>query len=391
MPRKRSLVPSYRLHKPSGNAVVRLNGKDIYLGKHGTEESRERYSALIADHLTIGAERGQMDDGARGPTVDELVAAYWTYLETEGRYMKRGQETSERGWIRDSLRPLSEGFGSLRAEEFGPRRLQAFRTLMVERSRVNGRSLSRTTVNGRVRRVVRVFRWGASMELVSGSVWQALASVPGLRRGESSQVAENAKVQPVPESVMRATLPFLSNVVAAMVELQWLTGMRPGEVCSITARDIDRTEDIWVYRPERHKTEHHGLSCERLLGPRAQAILQPRLARHPDALLFSPGDALRERREGADASAPPWPRATSAVEPCYSTHSYRRAIHRACDRAGVERWSPNQLRHSRATEVRRRFGLEAAQVALGHASADVTQVYAERDRELAARVARETG
>jgi len=39
-PRK---VPAYRLHKPTGQAVVRLDGRDFYLGKHGTEASQERY------------------------------------------------------------------------------------------------------------------------------------------------------------------------------------------------------------------------------------------------------------------------------------------------------------------------------------------------------------
>ena len=55
----------------------------------------------------------------------------------------------------------------------------------------------------------------------------------------------------------------------------------------------------------------------------------------------------------------------------------------------LEKWGPNRLRHSAATDIRRHFGLEAAQVALGHAQADVTQVYAERDLRLAAEVARE--
>ena len=54
-------------------------------------------------------------------------------------------------------------------------------------------------------------------------------------------------------------------------------------------------------------------------------------------------------------------------------------------------WSPNQLRHAAGTEVRRLFGLEAAQVILGHAKADVTQVYAERDQALAAEVMRKIG
>ena len=75
----------------------------------------------------------------------------------------------------------------------------------------------------------------------------------------------------------------------------------------------------------------------------------------------------------------------------YTTASYRRAIHRACDKAGVEQWSPNQLRHAMATSVRKELGLEAAQVALGHARADVTQIYAEKNLELASDVARKLG
>jgi len=54
-------------------------------------------------------------------------------------------------------------------------------------------------------------------------------------------------------------------------------------------------------------------------------------------------------------------------------------------------WKPNQLRHAAATGIRRLHGLEAAQVALGHSTADVSQVYAERNASLAQRVARDVG
>ena len=63
----------------------------------------------------------------------------------------------------------------------------------------------------------------------------------------------------------------------------------------------------------------------------------------------------------------------------------------ACKAAAVPHWHPHQLRHSHATEVRRQFGLEAAQVALGHAQAAVTEIYAERDLALAVRVAAAIG
>lgn len=54
-------------------------------------------------------------------------------------------------------------------------------------------------------------------------------------------------------------------------------------------------------------------------------------------------------------------------------------------------WSPNQLRHTRATELREQFGIEAAQVVLGHSDPKTTLVYAEAQFSKAAAIARETG
>ena len=75
----------------------------------------------------------------------------------------------------------------------------------------------------------------------------------------------------------------------------------------------------------------------------------------------------------------------------YSADSYRRAITRACDKAGVPRWTPHRLRHNAATYIRKEYGLEAAQIILGHSKADVTQLYAEVDEAKAIRVIKEIG
>jgi len=395
------LTPSYRLHRPSGQAIVRIAGKDLYLGRHGSPESKERYAALVADYLTAGAIRAAAPDAPALPTVNEIIAAYWQHLERAGRYMKAGEPTTERGWIRDALRALCQLFGECVAAEFGPKKLHALRVWMIEDAQRRGRVLSRTTINGRVRRIVRVFRWAVGMELVPSSVWHGLQAVPGLRRGESSQVRESSGVPPVAWKDVEATLAHVGRVVGAMIQLQWFTGMRPGEVCSIRAVDVDRSGDVWVYRPPRHKTQHHGQVCERLLGPRAQALLTPFLRRGPETFLFSPEESEAERNERRRRArvVSMWPSHERRFRPqgaehigaCYTVASYRRAVERACSRAGIASWSPNQLRHARATEGRRRYGLEAAQVTLGHASADITQVYAERDRDLARRVALETG
>src|SRR5205814_1007052 len=90
----------------------------------------------------------------------------------------------------------------------------------------------------------------------------------------------------------------------------------------------------------------------------------------------------------------------------YTNESYRRAVSRGCDRADavakggiiigddervIPRWHPHQLRHNAATDLRRRFGLEAAQVMLGHRTLSVTEIYAEKNVEAAMRIAAEVG
>ena len=52
---------------------------------------------------------------------------------------------------------------------------------------------------------------------------------------------------------------------------------------------------------------------------------------------------------------------------------------------------PNQLRHSRLTEIRKLFGLEASRVCGGHREVGVTEIYAEQDQTLARQVMGEVG
>jgi integrase len=177
--------------------------------------------------------------------------------------------------------------------------------------------------------------------------------------------------------------------------------MRPGEVTIVRPCDIDRSGTVWEYRPESHKTEHHGHERVIHLGPQAQTVLAPFLFRDADAYLFSPQDAMenhrRKLRQARKSKVQPSQRDRSRAKPKkqpgdhYPVAAYDHAVRVACQKAGVPHWSPNRLRHSAATEIRRRFGLEASQVFLGHQHADVTQVYAERDVALAERVAAEVG
>ena len=52
MPKLKQKLPSYRLHKASGQAVVTLRGRDHYLGSYGSAESHTDYKRLIAEWLS---------------------------------------------------------------------------------------------------------------------------------------------------------------------------------------------------------------------------------------------------------------------------------------------------------------------------------------------------
>src|SRR5438270_12142080 len=87
-------TPSYRHHKPSGQAVVRLDGRDVYLGRHGTQESRAEYDRIVAEWLTNGR-RLAAPDLTAGPdlTVNEMLLAYLRHAD--GYYVKNGRPTKE--------------------------------------------------------------------------------------------------------------------------------------------------------------------------------------------------------------------------------------------------------------------------------------------------------
>jgi integrase len=63
----------------------------------------------------------------------------------------------------------------------------------------------------------------------------------------------------------------------------------------------------------------------------------------------------------------------------YDVASYRRAIKRACKVAKIASWAPNRLRHTAATRIRKRYGIELARIILGHSMAFTTEIYAEAD------------
>jgi integrase len=372
---------------------VTIDGKNHYLGPYGSPESHEQYARLIAEWRSkarTGIPIHRPDPG-NSPSLNELILAYWKHVKSY--YVKNGSPTDERAGIRSALRFLRRQYGSSFAHNFGPLKLKAVREVMIEAD------LSRGVINQYVTRVRGMFRWAVENELIPVEVYQALLTVKGLAKGRSN-ARETEPVKPVPDEHVDATIPHLPRIVCAMVQLQRLTGCRPKDVCIVRPCDVDMTGDVWCYRPATHKMEHNGSERKIYIGPRAQAVLQPWLDRVPDAYCFSPKESAQEsiarrRRNGNKPSSRKAVKKSRsrkrAPSDRYSRFSYRQAVERGCKRAGVPKWTPNQLRHSRGTEVREQYGLEGSQTTLGHERANVTEIYAERNERLARQIARETG
>ena len=423
-------IPTYSIKNDRGHKLAAVTLTDavtkrrrLYrLGPYGSDASRELYARVLVEWEASGRRLPETaaDRDPGGMTVTQLCHAYWSA-------MRGHRSRSHELVVRATLRTFRQLYGTTPAAAFGPNSLRLLREAAV-RGDSNAapsprRPLSRPVANRFARAIIGVFKWAVAHELIESRVYEALRTLEPLRRGQTD-AHEPPPVKPVPDAFVDAALPHMPPPVRAMVELQRSTGMRSGEVVIMRTRDVDTTGRVWTYTPAYHKTAHRGLDRTVHLGPRAQDVLKPWLRTNLDEYLFSPAEAEATRLAGRHArrktpmsygNRPGTNRkATPARPPAdrYTSDSYRRAITRACDKANraaklkvaeagrevaaderlVPRWHPHQLRHNFATMIRREYGLEAAQILLGHSSALVTDaVYAERDMRKAEEIAAKLG
>jgi integrase len=339
--------------------------------------------------------------------IASLTARYLHYVD--GYYINSKEPQD----IRYSLKPLTAMYGCLPVAEFGPLKLIDLRDHMI------ALDWSRKLINQRMGRIKRMFKWAVSRQMVSPVVYQGLMTVEGLKYGRSA-ARENPKRKPVAEQHVYAVLGHTTPVVAAMIELQLLTGMRPGEMVAIRPCDIERPDGaIWHYCPEKHKNQHRGIERIVAIGPRGQELLRPFLLRLETDYCFSPAESEKMRREklteyrktpgscgnivGSNRKEAP------AKKPGlrYDSTSYAKAVKSAitaCNKPRraeakaaeaepvlVPKWTPYQLRHTAATKVRKEMGYECAGATLGHTNMSATAIYAERNQGLADEAAKRFG
>ncbi len=394
-------IPKLCRQKTRNRAFVIKDGKKIYLGKWGSKDAAEAYQRYI--HALTAGTPDEFEERNGEAILSELIAAF--FEAKKNYYVKGGKQTRQLARFKAAVRIPLQLYGNTPAKEFGAKRLKICRDEMEASGRY-----ARSYVNTLTTCIRAIFRWGIGEELVSPDTLTALQCVAPLKRGRSI-ARETRPVESVAPEIVEATMRRTSPIIAAMIAIQRYTGMRPGEVCSMRVRNVDARGDVWTYTLDHDKTDYRRAPSEKKkipIGPRAQAVLTPYLIEkenEPDAFVFSPIDAARdqaiERRRARKTPIYPSTLQRDAerkergrkrpLSDHYDEAAYARAITRAAKAAGVAHWTPNQLRHLYATEIRALLGLEAAQLMLGHKRADVTQIYAERDFNKAVEIARSQG
>ena len=392
MPKLKIQLP--KMYRDRNQAVSKYKGKRIYHGAWGTPEAEKSYKRFIAALLESPTLPLRIDKDT-DVLISELADAFLESIESR-------MDRTEYKHFKYAIGYLADVYGELAVNEFSPKKLKVARAQMVKTG-----TLCRRTINRYIGKIRRIFTWGVSEEIVQSNVADALKAVKDLRTGEEGTF-DHPEREAVPEWVIATTLPFLSPTLAAMVQVQWLTGMRPSEVFTMRVGDIDRSRKngLWYYSP-KHKTEVHIGKKPIPLGIPEQRLIAPYLIGKKSAeAVFSPRTAMKERateaRSNRKTKLTPSQRERDAkraeqnankVGEFYEKNSYRKAILYAIakgNRHGVKipHWTPYLLRNSAATDIEMKYGIDEAQAQLGHTSADMTKRYSSaqlRQREKLAR------
>lgn len=323
-------LPFPKLHKHTGQAYVRWQGRPKYFGKFGTDAAMRKYWAWVAE----------IANGVKMPA--GVIA---TCLVADLFRLYREQHNLDR-WQQSRMNNLEEfsGIHHFSTAEYGPLAFEEHRRDLLS----TGTRCARQ-VNDLMQFAQRIFRWGVSRQLVPLEVWTMLKTVERLKPHESPK--QTVRRKPVAAAIVAATLPYLSDHCADMVRLIVATGARPGEILSLKAEEIVKSYQArpgwWFAEKAKHKTASRGKRRWVEFPPECHALL---LRRWPGACgFFFP---VLCPRKGMTLH--------------YTVAALRQALGHACDRAKVERFSPYQLRHMTLTDIAGREGLARAAEVAGH-------------------------
>jgi len=404
-------IPVPRLHKQSGSARLRFNGREFRFGPFGSPEAERRYRQWRTEHFAEPRETAAQAAPApavppAAPSADLTVGELWEAWakSIQGKRPDDYRKSSTWQGALAALRALMlvPGVVEMPAAAFGPRKYIEVRDALcrapIVRRLRNGKTSApkrrtRRDVNDTMRRVDQMYRWATPMELVPESKAHALATVKPIAWGEVSLIRESDARRAVDDDRLAAILPHLTAPLRALLLFARHTGCRPGEAAQLRLSDVlDREKPAWRYRPPQHKNRWRGHSRDIWIGPKAQAVVLEALGcRGDQEYVFSPRCAVQRRKRRPDTIPKHSPQPSPLAGEFYTTAAIRRAVKRACEAAGVPYFVPYEMRNTRSDEARRLHGPDHSQAVLGDKSRALVDHYAPVGWELAVEAATLSG
>ena len=350
--------PTLRKHQRN-RAFVRVKGKNIYLGKWDEQgpsiEALAKYERFKAQYLDDQCFIPQSD-----PNIVQLSQAYLEHCRQEYADYDTGEVSNTYVIIKRACDFLINMFGDYQAGDFG---IKEFYSLVRDLER---KQLSISYLRSIVCYIKKMFKWAIEPGLIKPDQVKELEllTMPKPKKGGAKKVQP---IQRVDRQTVSMTLPFMSKPVAQMVEIQLATGCRAEHVRHLRLCDIeylDNGEALWT--PCKDKSSHKRQRQAIPLSPKAQSIIQQASHREDGSLahgheyLFRPSHASHARGKTSEL---------------YRDSSYRRAITRACEKAGIPPWTPHQVRKLVCHEIGNRWGTDGIRAVIGHADSRMADYY----------------
>ena len=399
-------APSTAAPLQEWNAAAALGQQSLLLGEppQSFPAVAEFESRALPRESRAVSDTSMDSTGSNSPSVGEIASEWLTWIEAT--QCPNGKSRTSRYYSARQAIAAMEDFWEYPVTCFGSRELTEVQEKLVNTAVISRpkdpaktpkkRLRCRVTINNTIHRIRQLFKWAATRKRIEQDEWPALKAqlemVTPLLRNQT-QAWDGPEDRTVSDEVVDATIPHLPDIVADLLRFQRYTGCRPGEAQSLLLGEIDMRplphyEGTWVYTVPQHKLSWRAKHLPRkiAIGPKAQEILKkciPRLNGDPKRAVFSPRFSKRNPTRWCKGGAikpqsakRQWVKKPRQVKEVYSNGAINTCIKRACEKAGIPPWSPNQLRHTRITEVREGDSLDAASAVGGHSKVDQTQHYA---------------
>jgi hypothetical protein len=231
-----------------GRYYVRLNGQRTYLGyENGTGETPSGVMQSYLEAILKWQKNGCKPIPTRaksGVSVESIAMKYLGLVES--RCCK-----SHTDHCRVAMQFLIDHCGGISVDDFTRHTLKHLQE-KLEQEGVTGRPFARPLINRYIGFIKTAFLEAEECGLCAESTVDSLSRFRPLKRGKTT-AREYEPVDLVDTEVVKATLPFMSETIRAMVQVHLLCTMRSQDVINLRSCDIEMNDPkypgVWWYLP----------------------------------------------------------------------------------------------------------------------------------------------